>query len=51
MSCVVTTLKSKKCKITPQRLAIYDILKNRQEHLNTESIYKILTQNYPTIRF
>lgn len=49
MSCVVTTLKSKKCKITPQRLAIYNILKNSCDHLNAETIYRLLNKEYPSI--
>ncbi|QUH25982.1 Fur family transcriptional regulator [Serpentinicella alkaliphila] len=49
MSCVVTTLKSKKCKITPQRLAIYNIIKKSQDHLNAESIYRMLIEDYPSI--
>ncbi|MDR5658989.1 Fur family transcriptional regulator [Serpentinicella sp. ANB-PHB4] len=49
MKNLVKTLKSKKCKITPQRLAIYNIIKNSHDHLNVDAIYKKLASDYPTI--
>lgn len=49
MNSLVTTLKSKNCKITPQRLAIYNIIEGSRDHLNAEAIYKMLAPQYPTI--
>ncbi|ABR49735.1 ferric uptake regulator, Fur family [Alkaliphilus metalliredigens QYMF] len=49
MEVLVKTLKSKGCKITPQRLAVFQALKKRKDHPNAESIYKDLEAAYPTM--
>jgi len=49
METLVKVLKHHNCKITPQRLAVYNILKESKEHPNAESIYNMLVPTYPTI--
>ncbi|OGO77595.1 MAG: transcriptional repressor [Clostridiales bacterium GWB2_37_7] len=46
---VVKVLKEKGYKVTPQRLAVYDILKNTKEHPTVEVIYNKLQPMYPTM--
>ena len=43
------TLRNLELKVTPQRLAIYDVLKNSKEHPSAETIYKKLYPVYPTM--
>ncbi len=38
-------------KLTPQRLAILDYLKDNTEHPSAEDIYKSVSRNYPTMSF
>jgi Fur family peroxide stress response transcriptional regulator len=47
--CVTSHLRDKGFKVTPQRLAIYDILAKSEEHPNAEMIYDKVRYNYPTI--
>lgn len=42
-------LKSKKLKVTPQRISIYKILSESKEHLSAEHIYSLLQEIHPTI--
>ncbi|KAB3532902.1 transcriptional repressor [Alkaliphilus pronyensis] len=49
MEALVKVLKNHKCKITPQRLAVYHVLRNNKDHPNAEAIFKMLEPNYPTI--
>ena len=42
-------LKQKGLKITPQRLAIYGLLKNSKEHPSAEKIHKNLVTLFPTM--
>lgn len=49
MNDLTNILKSKKLKVTPQRLAIYGTLHNTNKHPNAESIYNILQPTYPTM--
>lgn len=42
-------LKNKKLKVTPQRLAIYNMLYNTDQHPTAEIIYKTLEEQYPTM--
>ena len=42
-------LKEKGLKVTPQRIAIYNMLKNTKEHPSAEGIYKALEQDNPTM--
>lgn len=45
-----TLLKQNGLKVTTQRLAILEVLKNRpEEHLTAEQIYEGVKQNYPEI--
>jgi Fur family peroxide stress response transcriptional regulator len=46
---VVKALKEKGYKVTPQRIAVYDILKNTKEHPTVETIYNRLQPMYPTM--
>lgn len=38
-------------KLTPQRIAILDYLKDNKEHPSAEDIYKAVSKNYPTMSF
>lgn len=38
-------------KVTPQRLAIYDVLEKNDEHPSAEVIYKKLRPKYPSMSF
>lgn len=42
-------LKSTNLKVTPQRLAIYNLLVNTTKHPSAESIYNELKPQYPTM--
>ncbi|NLM13748.1 MAG: transcriptional repressor [Epulopiscium sp.] len=42
-------LKEKNLKVTPQRLAIYQMLSNTEEHPSAETIYKALETTHPTM--
>ncbi|AKL94472.1 peroxide-responsive repressor PerR [Clostridium aceticum] len=49
METLVKFLKDNNCKITPQRIAIYQAVKDSEDHPNAEAIYKKLAPAYPTI--
>jgi Fur family peroxide stress response transcriptional regulator len=38
-------------KLTPQRIAILDYLKDNKDHPSAEDIYKAVSKNYPTMSF
>lgn len=42
-------LRDKGFKVTPQRLAIYDVLLKTKEHPNAEMIFNQLQPHYPTM--
>lgn len=42
-------LKSKGLKVTPQRLAIFNVLYNTNSHPSAETIYKSLQETHPTM--
>ncbi len=42
-------LKTKKLKVTPQRLAIFHMLYNTSSHPSAETIYKSLQETHPTM--
>jgi len=42
-------LKSRSLKVTPQRLAIFQVLSNTTSHPSAETIYNSLQENYPTM--
>ncbi len=42
-------LKQKGLKVTPQRLAILNLLRNTKEHPTAETIYKKLASDFPTM--
>lgn len=46
---VVRVLKEKGFKVTPQRIAVYDVLMNTKEHPTVEVIYNKLQPMYPTM--
>ncbi len=48
---VVERFKSKKLKITPQRLGIFEILEGNTTHLSAEDVFKEIRKSYPTISF
>ncbi|MEM8780845.1 MAG: Fur family transcriptional regulator [Cyanobacteria bacterium P01_G01_bin.49] len=47
-SAIVTTLKTKKLRVTPQRFAVYANLLARTDHPTAEQILKDLNKNAPT---
>lgn len=49
MEHLAALLKSKQLKVTPQRLAIFNILYNTVEHPSAETIYKALQPTHPTM--
>lgn len=46
---VVKVLKEKGYKVTPQRIAVYEVLKNTKAHPTVEAIYNKLQPMYPTM--
>ncbi|MBP2632571.1 MAG: perR 1 [Firmicutes bacterium] len=46
---VTALLREKGFKVTPQRLAIYDVLYNTTEHPSAEVIFNQLQPHYPTM--
>jgi Fur family peroxide stress response transcriptional regulator len=49
MKATAQILKEKGLKVTPQRIAVYNMLLNTTEHPNAETIYKALEPTNPTI--
>lgn len=47
--CVTTMLRDKGFKVTPQRLAIYDVLAKTKAHPSAEMIFNQLQPLYPTM--
>lgn len=46
---LTTVLREKGFKVTPQRLAVYDVLANTTEHPSAEMIFRCLQPKYPTM--
>lgn len=46
---VTKILKKSGYKVTPQRLAVYNVLKNTKEHPSVDSIYNKLQPMFPTM--
>ena len=46
---LATKLRENGCKVTPQRLAIYDMLSKTTEHPTAETIYNKLKPLYPAM--
>jgi Fur family peroxide stress response transcriptional regulator len=49
MQTIEEILRAKKIKVTPQRMAVYSILKDTKSHPNVEKIYQQLKPNYPAM--
>ena len=49
MTDVTNLLKSKGLKVTPQRLAIFNVLNNTRCHPSAETIYNALQETHPTM--
>lgn len=49
MQVIEELLRTKKIKVTPQRMAVYAVLQQAGDHPNVEMIYKKLKPNYPAI--
>ncbi|KXL54514.1 transcriptional regulator PerR [Anaerotignum neopropionicum] len=49
MKATAQILKEKGLKVTPQRIAVYNMLLNTTEHPNAETIYKALEPTNPTM--
>jgi Fur family peroxide stress response transcriptional regulator len=48
---LVEKFKSKRLKITPQRLGIFRILEGNSMHPSAEDVFKEIRESYPTISF
>ena len=46
---ITELLRGNGFKVTPQRLAVYDVLANTKEHPNAEMIFSRLQATYPTM--
>lgn len=44
-------LRDNGCKVTPQRLAVYDMLSHTTEHPTAKMIYQKVKEQYPTVSF
>ncbi len=49
MHTIEEILRAKKIKVTPQRMAVYSILKDTKAHPSVEKIYQQLKPNYPAM--
>ncbi len=49
MQTIEEILRAKKIKVTPQRMAVYSILKDTRSHPSVEKIYQKLKPNYPAM--
>lgn len=49
MAAMVQRLKEAECRITPQRLAILEVLVQSDGHPSAEDIYRQLVKSYPTM--
>lgn len=49
MQKLIVSLREKGLKITPQRLAIFNILKDDKSHPCAEDLYRKVRKDYPTI--
>ena len=49
MNAIASILKAHNLKVTPQRIAIYNILLNTKEHPSAEMIYNSLSAEHPNI--
>lgn len=47
----ITKCKENRLRITPQRVAIYSVLRNSKDHPNTDAIYKKIKKIFPNISF
>lgn len=46
---ITNQFKKNKLKLTPQRIAIYDFLKNTKSHPSADEIYKSIYSSFPTM--
>ncbi|MBS3995016.1 MAG: transcriptional repressor [Alkaliphilus sp.] len=49
MKCLIKTLRENNMKVTPQRIAIFEMLAQTKSHPSAELIYKKLSVDYPTM--
>jgi len=49
MEKIIEVLKKYNIRITPQRLAVYQILSGKNKHLTAEDIYRKIKVSFPTI--
>jgi Fur family peroxide stress response transcriptional regulator len=49
MKDMAVIFKQKSLKMTPQRIAVYEMLKNTKSHPSAESIYDSIKDRYPTM--
>jgi Fur family peroxide stress response transcriptional regulator len=49
MKNLTRVFKSEKLKLTPQRIAVYEMLKSTKSHPSAEAIYNTIKVQYPTM--
>lgn len=49
METLVAVFRSKGLKLTPQRIAVYEMLKGTKSHPSAETIYNTIFDRYPTM--
>ena len=49
MQAIEEMLREKRIKVTPQRMAVYAVLRETRRHPNVEMIYQKLKPNYPAM--
>ncbi|KPU42273.1 transcriptional regulator PerR [Oxobacter pfennigii] len=49
MNNLAAAFKPKSLKLTPQRIAVYEMLKNTKAHPSAETIYNTIKEQYPTM--
>lgn len=49
MKALAAAFKPKSLKLTPQRIAVYEMLQNTKSHPSAEMIYSAISDRYPTM--
>ncbi len=51
MNTLIEKLRSRNISVTPQRVAVLEVLESRRDHPNAEQIYQVVRQQMPAISF
>jgi Fur family peroxide stress response transcriptional regulator len=49
MKNLTSTFKTRNLKLTPQRIAVYEMLKGTKSHPSAEAVYNDISERYPTM--